>query len=213
MTFWETKFATHSYSQPVNQSLPSVILIGGTSHVGKSTLAWHLGELLGWQTISTDSLARHPGRPWRTPPERVPPPVAEHYQSLLPAELLADVLRHYRTLWPTVARSITQRDAPRVVEGSALWPEWVATAVSDDVRALWLTASDDFLRQRIHESSGFNQADDEQQALIRKFVARTLLYNQRMTELIQRFGLRSVNVVHCAPEELERKCLALLQLP
>lgn len=57
---------------------PSVLLIFGTSHVGKSTLANRLGEALGWQMTSTDSLARHPGRPW---PE-VKAPVAEYYSSL-----------------------------------------------------------------------------------------------------------------------------------
>ena len=39
-----------------------VILIGGSSHVGKSTLAQSLASKLGWRYISTDSLARHPGQ-------------------------------------------------------------------------------------------------------------------------------------------------------
>lgn len=42
----------------------STILIAGTSHVGKSTLAGLLSERLRCEAISTDSLARHPGRPW-----------------------------------------------------------------------------------------------------------------------------------------------------
>ena len=40
-----------------------LILIGGTSHTGKSTLARQLAEELGWNYLSTDQLARHPGRP------------------------------------------------------------------------------------------------------------------------------------------------------
>ncbi|MEL7245323.1 MAG: 2-phosphoglycerate kinase, partial [Cyanobacteria bacterium J06573_2] len=41
-----------------------IILIGGSSHVGKSTLAQSLANKLNWNYISTDKLARHPGRPW-----------------------------------------------------------------------------------------------------------------------------------------------------
>ena len=73
-----------------------VVFIGGTSHVGKSTLAESLAARLGWTRISTDTLARHPGRPWRPAPEKVPDHVAEHYLSLSVNELLKDVLRHYR---------------------------------------------------------------------------------------------------------------------
>jgi adenylate kinase family enzyme len=59
-----------------------VILIGGSSRIGKSTLAESLAMKLGWRHISTDSLARHPGRPWRAKPESVPLHIAEHYLSL-----------------------------------------------------------------------------------------------------------------------------------
>ena len=55
-----------------------VILIGGSSHVGKSTLSRSLADKLGWRLISTDKMARHPGRPWRSAPERLPDHVAEH---------------------------------------------------------------------------------------------------------------------------------------
>ena len=41
-----------------------VILIGGSSHTGKSTAAREIAGRLGWSHLSTDSLARHPGRPW-----------------------------------------------------------------------------------------------------------------------------------------------------
>jgi len=42
-----------------------VILLGGTSCVGKSSLGQSLASSLGWDLLSTDQLARHPGRPWR----------------------------------------------------------------------------------------------------------------------------------------------------
>src|SRR5687767_6850308 len=85
-----------------------VILIGGSSHVGKSTLAQSLASELGWSYRSTDKLAKHPGRPWRTPPKTVPEHVAEHYLTLSVEELIADVIRHYRdNVWPLVEDIVT----------------------------------------------------------------------------------------------------------
>src|SRR5690606_41363789 len=59
-----------------------VVLIGGTSHAGKSTAARAVADRLGFECRTTDRLARHPGRPWRTPVGEVPPHVAEHYRAL-----------------------------------------------------------------------------------------------------------------------------------
>ena len=47
-----------------------VVLIGGSSHVGKSTLSEALAARMGWERLSTDSLALHPGRPWKPAPEK-----------------------------------------------------------------------------------------------------------------------------------------------
>ena len=78
-----------------------VLLIGGTSHTGKSTLGTRLAHERNGVYQSTDTLARHPGRPWKTFPETVPPHVAEHYLTLTPPELIADVVRHYtQNVWP-----------------------------------------------------------------------------------------------------------------
>lgn len=77
-----------------------VVLIGGTSNVGKSTVARAVAAELGFGCLSTDRLARHPGRPWRTPEWEVPAHVAEHYRSLSVDELITSVLGHYERLWP-----------------------------------------------------------------------------------------------------------------
>ena len=57
-----------------------ILLIGGASHVGKSTLAHSLASHLDCNYYSTDKLARHPGRPWQSEPKDIPQHVAEHYQ-------------------------------------------------------------------------------------------------------------------------------------
>lgn len=175
------------------------ILIGGSSHSGKSTLAAALGAEPGWTDISTDSLARHPGRPWRVGEREVKPHVAAHYRDLSVDELITDVLCHYKTMWPDIETLITShtldKSKPRLVlEGSALWPEQVATLESTGVNALWLTASDDLFVARIKADSGFGHASSEERVLIEKFLARTLRYNNEMMQVVERLGLAVLSV-------------------
>ena len=138
-----------------------VILIGGTSHVGKSAVSESLAARLGWAHVSTDSLARHPGRPWKPAPEKVPVHVAEHYLSLSVDELIEDVLRHYRVnVWPKVEEIVASHSNDTattgiVLEGSALWPEFATSLDLDRTAAVWLTASEEVLSQRIHDGSGY----------------------------------------------------------
>lgn len=195
-----------------------VMLIGGTSNVGKSTLAQGLATKLGWDYISTDSLARHPGRPWKTKERAVPDHVADHYLSLSVDELITDVLRHYRTnVWPKVVEIVANRvgdstATPLVLEGSALWPESVATLALDGVAAIWLTASPTLLQKRIHASSHFHTATPREQAMVEKFLQRTHRYNERMMAVIDRLGLVSLDIETISPEDdLANQCLQLLR--
>ena len=193
-----------------------VILIGGSSHAGKSILAQALAQKLGWRAASTDGLARHPGRPWKKKPERVPNHVAEHHLSLSVDELITDVLRHYRSMWPDIESMVTSHATDLatyrlVLEGSALWPETVATLDLDSVASIWLTASDEVFRSRIYGASGFGEASARERQMIQKFLDRTLLYNARMREIVSRRGLACVDVGDASSvEELGEKCLALI---
>ena len=193
-----------------------VILIGGSSHAGKTTVAQALASRLSWQHISTDSLARHPGRPWRRKPQAVPEHVAEHYLSLSVDELIADVLRHYQRLWPHIESLITNHatdpSAERLIlEGSALWPEFVATLELENVAAIWLTAGNPFFQTRIYHESHFAQATEREQAMIQKFLARTQLYNEQMMTAVSQHNLLSLNSeTASSPEELAGRCLEFL---
>ncbi len=193
-----------------------VVLIGGTSHAGKSTTATALAARLGAEAISTDKLARHPGRPWPTPTWVVPDHVAEHYATLTTEELIASVLAHYGRMWPMVRELIETRagdaDAPPLVlEGSALWPERVAEIKLTTVRAVWLTADDPVFDARIRRESRFDQADPAGRRLIERFAARTRLYNATMMQAVKRLGLPFFTVTAGMTEdEVVDACLAKL---
>jgi 2-phosphoglycerate kinase len=174
-----------------------VALIGGASHAGKSTTARAVAARLGWEAISTDSLARHPGRPWPKPDWAVPEHVAEHYRTLTPDALIASVLTHYRGMWPMVRDLIHRRAAEEgavVLEGSALWPELVAALDMPAVCAVWLTADDALLTERIRRESRFDDADPVGRQLIESFAARTRLYGATMMAQVRRLGLAYVEV-------------------
>lgn len=193
-----------------------VIVIGGSSNVGKSTLAESLALKLGWRHISTDKLARHPGRPWKTKPQTVPDHVAEHYLSFSVDELIEDVLRHYRSMWPDIEALITSHATDfstdrLILEGSALWPESVANLDIDNVAAAWLTASNDLFQTRIHSASRFDEVSARDKIMIQQFLGRTQLYNERMMAAVERLGLVSVDVeVTSSLDELCDLCLNLL---
>ena len=191
-----------------------VLLIGGSSHVGKSTLAESLAARLGWNWISTDALARHPGRPWRTTPETVPDHVAEHYLSLPADRLFEDVLHHYEAnVWPKVEAIVASHlNEPSVsgivLEGSALWPGFAACLDNQRVAALWLTAAEEVFRKRIHDASRYHSKSRLERMPVDKFLERTLIYDTKMTEVVKRQDVILVDVSKSNVEELSDTCLA-----
>ncbi|MDH6213962.1 AAA family ATPase [Streptomyces pseudovenezuelae] len=177
-----------------------VVLIGGTSNVGKSTVAQEVAQRLGFGCLSTDGLARHPGRPWRTPEWEVPAHVAEHYASLTVEELIVSVLDHYERLRPRIERLITDHAAGDgggsglVLEGSALWPVRVAELTVPRTAAVWLTADPAVLRDRVHADGRYEASTAREQALMDKFLARTDRYQSLMIEALDQRGLDRLDV-------------------
>ena len=96
------------------------------------------------------------------------------------------------------------------MEGSALWPESVATLNLDAIAAIWLTASDTLFETRIYNASQFENAKSQEKMMIQKFLERTLRYNQLMMEAVNRLGLISVNVESKSSiDDLSTLCLQL----
>ncbi|MET8075598.1 AAA family ATPase [Streptomyces sp. NPDC005303] len=173
-----------------------VVMIGGTSHTGKSTVAEAIADRLGFEHRSTDLLARHPGRPWRTPEREVPPHVAEHYATLGVDELIDSVLAHYERLWPRIEALVeAHATGPGLVlEGSALWPERVAALDAPHTAAVWLTAGEDVVRARIRAGGRYDEASEQERALMDRFLARSVRYQELMVEAVDRLGLPRVDV-------------------
>lgn len=198
----------------------NIILIGGTSHTGKSSLASALAERLGWDMVSTDKLARHPGRPWRTPPDQVPDHVIEHYGgSLTVPELIEDVLRHYKkNVWPQVERMVAtqlskpQREDGLVLEGSALWPDWFRLLDGDGIAGVWLTANPELIRERIYENSSFLTKSAQERRWIDQFLARSLAFDILLREIVDQQDLLSIDVaaIPTLEDQLEI-CMGMVQ--
>jgi hypothetical protein len=176
-----------------------VVLIGGTSHAGKSTLAQALARRLGWRWVSTDSLGRHPGRPWAVDARPIPAHVTEHYLSLSVGDLTTEQLSHYERMWPVI-RSLVETHARDhdagglVLEGSGVWPDRVAGISDSAVAAIWLTASAATVRSRIYSASRYAELVDDGPILVDKFVGRSIRYNEIMLSAVRRLDLACADV-------------------
>jgi 2-phosphoglycerate kinase len=192
-----------------------VVLIGGTSNAGKSALAEALARRLGWRWVSTDSLGRHPGRPWTVEDRPIPAHVTEHYLSLSVEDLTTEQLRHYERMWPVI-RSLIETHARDqdagglILEGSGVWPDRVAEISDPAVAAVWLTASAATLRSRICSASRYAELVDVGPILVDKFVGRSIRYNEMMLSAVRRLGLACVDVDDVSsPDALLEQCLQL----
>lgn len=169
------------------------VLITGTSHAGKSTLAASIGNALGWPVVSTDKLARHPGRPWPTAPRYV----AEYYSLLSDDAIYTFLLHHHANMWPGIQRLIRdhrEQDAPLVLEGSALRPEYLATLDTSEACMVYLHSDSDFLRQRMYDQSRYHELDRGHQRIVDKFVDRSLRDNKETREAARLHGLLAIDV-------------------
>ncbi|MBS0473250.1 MAG: hypothetical protein JSR60_19425 [Proteobacteria bacterium] len=189
-----------------------ILLLGGTSNTGKSTTAAAIARSIGANVVSTDSLGRHPGRPWPQDGRAVKPHVSEHYRSLPAQQLLRGVTVHYRNLWPRAEAVIDTHLAEGqslVLEGSAVLAESVAQRGGESIYAVWLTAEESLLRARIRAESGYEQLDHSGRQLVDAFLARALLFNALVIEQAHARGLPLVRVdARMSPEDAAAACLA-----
>jgi hypothetical protein len=123
--------------------------------------------------------------------------VAEHYATLGVDELIDSVLAHYERLWPRIEELVAEHATSGpglVLEGSALWPERVATLDVPRTAAVWLTVGEDVVRARIRAGGRYDEASVGERALMDTFLARSVRYQELMVEAVDRLGLPRVDV-------------------
>src|SRR5579864_9093388 len=188
-----------------------VALIGGTSHTGKSTVAKRIADKIGAICVSTDNLARHPGRPWGETGTR--PHVARYYLELSDGERLRSVLVHYRNLWPLIERGVRkhasdQSERHLVFEGSGLLPENAVHLAIPGVAAVWLTGEETLLRSRIYKESDYERQGDRERKMIDAFVTRAANFDRAVMVSVRQLGLPFLEAHDGASiEELAWECL------
>lgn len=172
---------------------PPVLLIFGTSHVGKSTLAAEIGRSLGWTVQSTDDLGRHPGRPW--PSAR--PQVAEFYTRLTDETIFWFLRVHHENMWPRIRHIIQDgilSGKGLVLEGSALRPEFLEEFKPSRLQMIGLFAENTFLKRRIESASHYSERDDATRMQIDRFINRSLTDNEHLVAAGQRIGLPLLDI-------------------
>lgn len=191
-----------------------IILIGGTSHTGKSTLGKSIATGLNIDYLATDRLARHPGRPWKPYSESIPEHVQKHYSSLDTGALLESVLLHYRKLASDIVELVNSyRSTSRslVLEGSALLPELMSEVANTQVHPVILHADDDFITSRIYANSDYSNKNQNERHLIDQFAQRSLAFNEVVTRQAEALHLPSINIKEFPDNQvLMDKCLELL---
>lgn len=122
--------------------------------------------------------------------------MAAYYSDLDLDAQMASVLAHYDSLWPVIVRLIGEHgenaESGLVLEGSAILPARAAS-LGGQVAAVWILAEDDLLERRIRQESGYDHVRPAGQALIDKFIARSLSFNRLVTDEVRRLGLPSLS--------------------
>lgn len=169
-----------------------VILIGGPSGAGKTTLGAALAARLGITSLSVDDLVvaaravttptTHPGL-WAM--NRVPWP--EYFTDSSPEDLQADATRRHEATWPMVKAVIEKHaSAPGsavVIDGWHIRPSYVAELDLDNVWAGWIVPAPEVLeaRERALMPEFYGHSSDPER-MLGNFLARSHWF----TDLVER---------------------------
>ena len=128
-----------------------VVLIGGSSHVGKTMVARYLAGRHGWECISLDLLKN-----------------AFQKAGIAECADMDDVqMRHW--MWPFVAEIIKQAIASErrlILEGCYIPVEWKQSFTEDelkDIRAVFIVMSESYIRSHMDEIGKYSQAVEKRE--------------------------------------------------
>jgi len=95
-----------------------------------------------------------------------------------------------------------------------MWPPNVARLLGEfeSIGAVWLTASSDFLEERIRSTERFYRGASDEELLIQRYLPRNIEYNRLMLESIDEYGLESVDVIEFeSVNDVVVRCLEILE--
>jgi 2-phosphoglycerate kinase len=184
------------------------LLVLGTSHVGKSTCANALAGMLDCPVVSTDSLGRHPGRPWTG----VPDPVLEFYSGLSIDAVHWFLRVHHQNMRPVIQAVIAEIRPGEgfILEGAAIRPEYLEGWGITPGSAVCLHARADVLRSRILKSSDYPSQSPAVKAATDAFIQRSLLENSALLDAAKQKGVHLVDTTDAEPASVAKQVAAYL---
>ncbi len=145
----------------MKNKLKHVYWLGGAPCCGKSSVAKILAERLGWQNFCCDDhFDAHLERGQENPGSALARTAEMSWDDIF-MRPIKDQLRHmidiHREEFAFVLEELRamSTDTPIIAEGCVLMPELVTPLVSDSTSALWMVATETFLRKSYRQRGGW----------------------------------------------------------
>ncbi|RPI19863.1 MAG: hypothetical protein EHM58_00285 [Ignavibacteriae bacterium] len=179
--------------------MKKVILIGGAPFTGKSTLARELAAKFNYACISTDDLG--------TAVKAISPDPAfnpmkdlphwKYYQEHTVQELFDHTILYHQKLMPSVKAVIeghSKTGYPAVIEGWALYPDWVDSLPYENIDSLWLTASKVILKTRVLADKLFYSDVPDPDIFINHYSERNVWLNKKIEADAKSLGMKIIEI-------------------
>ncbi|MCL1951430.1 MAG: AAA family ATPase [Oscillospiraceae bacterium] len=189
--------------------MQKVIIIGGSPRVGKSTAAALLASKLIRPCLSTDDIGNalqsvldiNPMKGYAYP---------DYYAMRTKQQLIDDIVAYHKKVEPAIARLVETHSAwgdPLVMEGWALYPEFVRRIENEQVFSVWLIAAPGLLESRVRLNASF--AGNEK--VIENYLARSQWHNRTLLEQCRALKRNYIQVgENMTTEEIVGEILGML---
>jgi 2-phosphoglycerate kinase len=178
-------------------AIPTVVLIGGTSGAGKTTLGRALAAKLDAVSLTCDDLAlalraittpeSHPGLHLMNIPN-----AADYFTFSSVEKLIADASAQQKAVWPAIERVIRVRAKQKtriVIDGWFLRPSEVATLGIENLTSFWINVDRNILEERERVLTKDLGQSSEPERMLQTFLGRSYWHNDLIRRQAEREGL------------------------